>query len=76
VGINLHIEESEFNKHSCGPYRVAERTMYYGLYMTAILVTYHLSKSALMATQGAGTGVSAGAAVSESDMVYGVGVNA
>ncbi len=37
--------------------------------MTATPVTYHLSRSALMATQGAGTGVSAGAAVSESDMV-------
>ncbi len=42
---------------------------YYGPYMTATPVTYHLSRSALMATQGAGTGVSAGAAVSESDMV-------
>lgn len=56
--------------------QVCRTDQYYGLYMTATLVTYHLSKSALMATQGAGTGVSAGAAVSESDMVYGVGVYA
>lgn len=41
--------------------------------MNSTSITYHLSKSALMARQGAGTGVSAGAAVSESDMVYGVG---
>lgn len=49
----------EFNNSLSGPY-------------TALTVhtpiTYHLSKSALMATQGPGTGVSVGAAVSESDM--------
>lgn len=53
-----------------------QRTCNHGPCMNSTSVTYHLSKSALMATQGVGTGVSAGDAVSESDMVYGVGVYA